>query len=101
MGELARDKKKLDKDDKFSIFLFLLQEDERKRINPSIHQMKTVSNIFKDKCAICGNPYEYEDYFAFHHIDGKCNKTFTPNLALVCLGCHKKIHSLAKSKLKD
>ena len=100
-GDLARYKKKLESNNMFSMSLFLTQENKIKRIPSSKSQEKTVIKNYKEKCVVCGRKYEDRDDFDFHHINGDRSKTITSNLALVCLSCHRKIHTNAKSKLKD
>ena len=100
-GDLARYKEKLESNDMFSMSLFSKQENRIERIPPSKPQEKTTIKNCKGKCVICGKEYKDRDDFDFHHINGDRSKTITPNLALVCLGCHRKIHTRAKSKLKD
>ena len=100
-GELPRYKKKLESNDMFSMSLFLFQYDERKRIPLSKPQEKTTINNCKGKCVICGEKYNDRGDFDFHHINGDKSKTIVSNLTLVCLGCHRKIHTKAKLKLKD
>jgi len=100
-GDLTRYKKKTKKDDLFSISLFLREEEKIRRISTTKSQEKTVAKSYKNKCAVCGKPYEDRDDFDFHHINGDRSKTVTSNLVLLCLGCHRKIHTRAKAKLKD
>ncbi len=101
-GELQRYKKKLEKEnDMFSVNSFFKEENKIKRIAPSPSQMKDVARTCKNKCQICSEPYLDKDDFQFHHINGDRSKTTTTNLVLICNGCHRKVHTRVKSKLKD
>ena len=101
-GDMARYKKKLEEEGNwFTLPSFLIQEERRMRITPSKSQQKIVIKNCKNKCVICGKPYKDRDDFDFHHINGDKGKTETPNLVLVCLSCHRKINTKAKSDLKD
>ena len=100
-GELARYKENLGDNDLLSITSFFQEEDRTRRVPTSRSQEKMVIKNCKNKCALCGKPYEDRDDFDFHHVNGDRSKTVTTNLILVCLGCHRKIHTKAKAKLKD
>ena len=80
---------------------FYAQENKIKRIPPSKSQEKIVIKNCKRKCVVCGKEYKDRDDFDFHHINGDRGRTITSNLVLICLGCHRKINTRAKAKLKD
>ena len=101
-GDLQRYKKIKEKEnDIFFVSSFFRDENKIKRITLSPNQEKKVVSDCKRKCVVCSKSYEDRDNFVFHHINGDRSKSVTTNLALVCLRCHKKLHSLAKAKLKD
>ncbi len=99
-GELARYKKKVERDDIFSIGSFFRQEEKIRRVPISKSQEKTVLNTHKNKCVICSKPYDKDD-FEIHHINGNRSKTVTKNLVPLCHRCHKKITTTSKAKLRD
>ena len=67
---------------------------------PSSPQGKVVIEKYK-KCAICPKKYNDPDDFQIHHVNGDRSYTVTSNLVLLCLSCHKKVHTHAMAKLKD
>ena len=99
-GELARYKKKLEKDDIYSITTFYRDEGKIKRKSISKSQEKDVIDKHKNKCVICSKPYDRDD-FEIHHINGDRGNPLTGNLVPLCHRCHKKIKTKAKAKLKD
>lgn len=102
-GDLRRFKEKQKKDVSFTFDLFFTQESKAtkgKRVAPSSSQGKVVIERDK-KCQICGKKCIDPDDFQIHHVNGDRSKTVTSNLVLLCLSCHKKVHTHARSKLKD
>ena len=103
-GDLRRFKEKQKKDASFTFNLFFTQESKAtkgKRVAPTSSQGKVVIDNCKKKCVICGKKYDDPDDFQIHHVNGDRSKTTTDNLVLLCLSCHKKVHTHARAKLKD
>jgi len=103
-GDLRRYKEKQKKDNAFTFDLYLKETSKAtkgKRIAPTSAQGKVVIDKCKWKCIICGKNYKDPDDFQIHHVNGDRSKTTTANLVLLCLTCHKKVHTHASSKLKD
>lgn len=102
-GDLKRFKEKQKNDASFKFDLFYTQESKaikKKRVAVSLPQEQLIIDKQK-KCATCGKICNDRDYFEIHHIDGDRSRTITSNLVLLCLGCHKKVHTYALAKLKD
>ena len=74
-------------------------KDVRKNPSPDIRN-QVVKNC-KNKCSICGLPYDNKSMFSFHHINGDPSTSFIRNLILVCNNHHALIHSEARSKLAE
>jgi len=103
-GDLRRFKEKQRKDNSFTFDLFLTETTKAtkgKRVAPSSSQGKVVIDNCKRECIICGKKYNDPDDFQIHHVNGDQSKTTTNNLVLLCLSCHKKVHTIASAKLKD
>ena len=110
-GELPRLKERLkrENEDMFdSIIRWFTTSDDGdstkkgRRLPPTTSQGKVVVNKFKRVCGCCPKKYDRDpDDFVIHHIDGDRTNTVVRNLLLVCNSCHKKIHTIARAKLKD
>lgn len=103
-GERHKEKQK--KDNLFTFDLFLTETTKAtkgKRVAPSSAQGKQVIANCERKCVICGKKYGDPDDFQIHHVNGDRTKTgtTTKNLVLLCLSCHKKVHTIASAKLQD
>ena len=99
-GDLARYKKKLKKDDMYSIDTFYSDKGMMGRKLISKSTKKVVLDKYNDRCDICKKPYD-EYYFIIHRIDGDRDNLMETNLVPLCLSCHKEISALAKAKLND
>lgn len=102
-GTLPKLKKKLEKEDSWSWPSAVIGSATSKIVRTPVtkSQEKTVIDKCKRKCVVCGKKYKDADDFHFHHVNGDRTMTATKNLVLVCLKCHKKIHTRANAKLKD
>ncbi len=104
-GDLKRFKEKQKKDATYTFNLFFTEESKAtkgKRVTPTSSQGKMVINECKRKCVICGKKYDDDpEDFQIHHINGDRSYSVTSNLVLLCHSCHKKIHTIARAKLKD
>lgn len=99
-AKLSRYKKKLQQQVTYSLITFYRDERKIKREPISQSQKEAVLDKYNHKCAICGKPYDKDD-FEFHHIDGDRSNSRTTNLVLLCHRCHKKVTTLANAKLRD
>ena len=104
-GDLRRFKEKQKKDASYAFSLFYEEKSKTtkgKRVAPNSATGNVVINNCKRKCVVCGKKYDKDPGdFEIHHVNGDRSKTTIANLVLLCLSCHKKIHDMARVKLKE
>jgi len=104
-GDVRRFKEKQKKDNSFSFDLFLTETSKvtkGKREAPTSSQGIVVVDKYNRKCAICDKRYDKDPGdFEIHHINGDRSKARIDNLVLLCLSCHKRVHTHARVKLKE
>ncbi|MBT6402554.1 HNH endonuclease [Candidatus Woesearchaeota archaeon] len=100
-GELTLYKKKLAKKPDFDFGVYYESIKKPERVGKSTSQAKSVKS--RDRiCKVCSDKHcVVEDNYNIHHVNGDRSKTTTDNMILVCLRCHKRLHTYANAKLKN